>query len=172
MKFSIKNMSPEKVKKLCNDYAESGLSLQKVAEKYHCSDTTVGKILKEKGIKTRNKSSAFRMFQNKLLNINDDKLKNIYKLYEEDGYGISYIAKKFKISSAVVISLLTRMGVVVKKNRDRASMLITKFLSNNYSKEIEFEKSRYVKCNDCGIVRNMICKSCPICFYKNINLNK
>jgi len=181
MKFKIKNATKEIIDSICNDYTTGGLSLRKIASNYGCSNPTIMKVLKNNGIKLRDKVVAADIFRDKVLDSTKSSHKDICEMYE-NGDCVDSIARNFDMSKLTITTILLKNGINLRCNKRVAfTGIISEFESKENSVDYSISDKlyesisamdKYTKCSDCGIVRDKALKVCTICFYKSMKNNK
>ena len=98
-KYSILE-DKENQQNLINDYLDSKLKLSEIQQKYHCSYSTILKILSLNGI---NKGKKY-------FKLTDKECLEVIKMYNE-GYTVKEIASKFEINKCTIYSLFKRYHI-------------------------------------------------------------
>ncbi len=87
-------------------YVKKKLSTYKIAKRYNCRDTTIGKKLKKAGIKRRNPKKK-KIFSKKLLQ----------EKYWKQGYSVTRLAKELGCGHATVWNRFKELGIPRRKRR-------------------------------------------------------
>lgn len=83
---------------------EDGASLKELGREFNCSAWAIAQILQRNGIQSRTRGGSF-------VEVDDDTVAKMVKLYEDDGWAQTKIAQEFGLTQQNVSRILRRNGI-------------------------------------------------------------
>jgi predicted DNA-binding protein YlxM (UPF0122 family) len=128
-------------------YINKKLSMAKIAKRFHCSPTTIQRIMREYKIKSRNLSEAAE----KVLILKQ----TLKKLYYRNKLSTIQIGKLYRCSHATVLNKMKKYGL---KRRSQLGLRKQVFISKAKLKRLYLDK----KFSENQISRKMNCSRCAV----------